>query len=56
MPVGVYMIITKCFKKEKHNDRIKICLNTKVAPIHFGLKESNQQNLIKFSTARRNTK
>lgn len=40
-PVGVYIIITKCFRKEKHNDRIKISLNTKVAPIHFGLEKNN---------------
>ncbi len=39
--VGVYMIITDCFKKQNHNDRIKISLKAKVSPIHFGLKENN---------------
>lgn len=39
--VGVYMIITDCFKKQNHNDRIKVSLKTKVAPIYFGLKENN---------------
>lgn len=51
-PIGVYIIITKCFKKEKHNDRIKISLNTKVAPIHFGLEKNNYK--YDESTVKRN--
>lgn len=48
--VGVYMIITDCFKKQNHNDRIKISLKTKVQPIYFGSKENGykyNQSIVK---------